>query len=139
MILAKLRERRNICRTLLELSSRQRATLSDRNYDDLIALLGEKQTLLERLAALSSAARNWNAERVFLSPGERAEGEQLVAEGTRLLADAARHEEADIAELTSQRDATQAELREISSAGRVHAAYRDSLAPVTHRSLDVGR
>ncbi|MBA3312039.1 MAG: hypothetical protein H0T47_01930 [Planctomycetaceae bacterium] len=139
MSVTRLRERRDLCRTLLELSDRQRAALAERRYDDLIVLLGEKRTLLDRLAVLSSAARNWAAERVFLSAADRAAGEELLVEGNGMLGEAERDEQQDIAELTDQRDATQAELLEISSAGRVHSAYRDALAPATHRSLDVDR
>lgn len=139
MTIARLRERRDLSCRLAELSERQRLALGDRDYESLIGILSEKQTLLERLAVLSAAARNWSAERVFVSPGERAEGEALLNEGTRLLGEAARLETDDIAELTAQRNAAQAALQEISSAGQVHSAYRDALAPATHRSLDVGR
>ncbi|MDQ3333192.1 MAG: hypothetical protein M3552_21515, partial [Planctomycetota bacterium] len=100
MSVTRLRERRDLCRTLLELSDRQRAALAERRYDDLIVLLGEKRTLLDRLAVLSSAARNWAAERVFLSAADRAAGEELLVEGNGMLGEAERDEQQDIAELT---------------------------------------
>lgn len=139
MSVTRMRARRDLCRALQTLSDRQRAALSQQNYDDLIALLGEKQVLLEQLAGCSAVVHNWAAERVFLSAADRAEGEALLKEANQLLADAARREQDDVAELTQQRDSTQAALSEIASAGRVHTAYRDALAPATHRSLDVDR
>lgn len=139
MSVSRIRARRDLCRALQGLSERQRNALAEQNYDELIALLGEKRSLLEQLAACSSVARNWAAERVFVSPEDRAEGEALLREANQLLADAAQREQQDVAELTLQRDSTQAALNEIASAGRVHTAYRDALAPVTHRSLDVDR
>ena len=134
-----MRARRDLCHALLALSDRQRNSLADQNYDELIALLGEKRSLLEQLAAHSAVVRNWSAERVFLSAEDRSQGEAFLIEANQLLADAARREQEDVAELTQQRDSTQAALNEIASAGRVHTAYRDSLAPTTHRSLDVDR
>jgi flagellar biosynthesis/type III secretory pathway chaperone len=139
MSVSRMRTRRDLCRALQTLSEKQRTALTEQNYDELIILLGEKRTLLEQLAAYSSVATNWAAERVFLSPEDRAEGEALLNEANRLLADAAQREQHDVVELTQQRDATQTALNEIASSGRVHTAYRDALAPVTHRSLDVDR
>lgn len=139
MSIARMRARRDLCRTLQTLSERQRDALAEQNYDELIAVLNEKRSLLEQLAGHSAAARNWPAESVFLSAEDRAAGEALLGEANQLIADAARREQEDVAELTQQRDSTQAALNEIASAGRVHTAYRDALAPVTHRSLDVDR
>lgn len=139
MGLVPLRERRDLCRALQALAVRQRETLETRDYDALIACLGERKTLLGRLAAVTPGPGDWADSREGLPAAMRAEGDALWAETRSLLAGLAEAETLAIAELTSQRDATQAELREIASAGRVNAAYRDSLAPVTHRSLDVGR
>lgn len=139
MPLMSLRERRDLCRALKDLAGRQREALAARDYDGLIELLGERKALLGRLASLGPSLGEWAASRDSLADSERAEGDRLWAEARSLLAELARAEHEAVAELTSQRDATQAELREIAAAGRVNAAYRDSLAPVTHRSLDVDR
>lgn len=139
MPLSALRERRDLCRTLRDLAGRQREALAARDYDVLIELLGERKALLARLARSSPSICDWMASRDSLAASERAEGDRLWVEARSLLGDLARAEQEAIAELTAQRDATQAELREIAAAGRVNAAYRDSLAPVTHRSLDVDR
>ncbi|HEX6984968.1 MAG TPA: hypothetical protein VF170_06305, partial [Planctomycetaceae bacterium] len=62
-----------------------------------------------------------------------------LAATNRLLAEATAAERDAVEELARQRDETSRELSEINAAGRVHSAYRDALAPVTHRSLDVDR
>ena len=137
--LVSLQKRRNICRTLHELAGRQREALAAEDYDALISILGERKGLLEDLAATGGTVRTWAADREGLPDRQRAEGDALWEETRLLLASLAESEREAIGELASRRDATQAELRDLASAGRVNSAYRDSLAPVTHRSLDVGR
>lgn len=139
MSLNHLRERRDLVADVAALSDRQREALSARDYDALIEVLGQKQAALERLAGQTPAARDWLRDRASRPTAERSEGDTLLAETNELLAEAAAAEQAAVAELTDQRDAAQRELHEIAAAGRVHAAYRDALAPVTHRSLDVDR
>lgn len=139
MTIAALRERRDLCRSLKSLAEGQRTALADGDYDLLIRILGERRGLLDRLSAATAASRDWPASRGLLSEAERREGDSLWAETRLLLGDLARAEQEAVAELTARRDATRDELRDLSSAGRVNAAYRDSLAPVTHRSLDVDR
>lgn len=134
-----LRNRYDLCRTLRTLAERQREALAERDYDALIGLLGEKRSAIERLAALTPVARDWAAARHAASDRERTEGEALLAETNRLLAEVSRVDADATEELTRQRDATRNDLSEINAAGRVHSAYRDALAPATHRSLDVDR
>jgi hypothetical protein len=139
MPLAPLRERRDLCRLLRDLGGRQREALAGHDYDALIAVLGERRSVLERLTRLTVPAREWPSRRDRLGAAERVEGDALSAEANAILAQLARAEEEAVAELKGQRDKTLADLREIGSAGRVNAAYRDSLAPATRRSLDVDR
>ncbi len=138
-LLVTLRQRRDLCRALHELSGRQRETLAAGDYDGLIAILEERKTLLARLGELATSAVGWSMTRVHASEPERSEGDVLWDETRSLLAALAKSEHEAIGELTARRDATRNELRELTSAGRVNAAYRDSLAPVTHRALDVDR
>lgn len=139
MTLAALLERRDICRSLKSLAECQRAALAEGDYDSLIEILGERRGLLDRLAAATEASRDWPASRATLSEVHRRDGDALWNETRALLGDLARAEQEAIADLTARRDATRDELRDIASAGRANAAYRDSLAPITHRSLDVDR
>lgn len=139
MALRELRERRDLCRSLMSLAEAQKAALADGDYDSVIQILGERRGLLDRLGSASAASRDWPSSRGLLSDAERREGDSLWDETRLLLGELARAERDAVAELTARRDATRDELRDIASAGRVNAAYRDSLAPVTHRSLDVDR
>lgn len=135
----RLRDRRDLCRTLGELSKRQHEALAGRDYDALIEVLHEKGALLDRLAHLTQSVRDWSAVRETVPATERSVADELIAEANHLLLQAADAEHEAVNELKTHRDATQQELREISAAGQVHTAYRDSLAPATHRSLDVDR
>ena len=137
MPIRPLRDRRDLCRTLRVLADRQREALVAEDYDALLAVLAEKQRLLDRLPAANAAARDWSTARAGVAEPDRSEGDALAAEGGRLLAELLRIEEESVADLTARRDATRDELRDLNAAGRVHSAYRDALAPVTHRSLDV--
>ena len=139
MTIATLRTRRDLSRSLRELSQRQTEALSLRDYDALIQVVSEKRSVIDRISTLTPAAREWLDGRHTLSAGEREAGEALMAEANQLLADIGSLESSAIEELARQRDETRRELLEINSAGRVHSAYRDSLAPITRRSLDVDR
>jgi hypothetical protein len=139
MSLVTLRTRRDLSRSLQELSARQREALEGQDYDALIALLSEKRSVIDRLVTLTPSAHDWIGRRQMLPAGEREEGEALLSETNRLLAEINDAERIAVDELTRQRERTRAQLLEINAAGRVHSAYRDSLAPVTRRSLDVDR
>jgi hypothetical protein len=139
MSIVSLRTRRDLCHSLQALSGRQSDALAQRDYDGLIELLGEKRSVIDRIAALTGSVREWSENRSRLPAAERLEGEALVSEMERLLEALGASEQAAVEELAKQRDATRGELLEINSAGRVHSAYRDTLAPATRRSLDVNR
>jgi hypothetical protein len=139
MTLVTLRTRRDLSRSLRELSARQREALEGQDYDALIGLLSEKRSVIDRLVMLTPSAHDWMAKRQTLPVSEREEGEALLSETNRLLAEINDAERVAVDELTSQRERTRSQLLEINAAGRVHSAYRDSLAPVTRRSLDVDR
>jgi len=139
MAIVALRERRDLCRSLKSVAESQREALAGEDYESLIRVLGERRVLLDRLAAAATASRDWPTTRTLLPEAERIEGDALWNETRTLLGELARAEQEAITDLTARRDATREELRDIASAGRANAAYRDSLAPVTHRSLDVDR
>ena len=139
MSIITLRTRRDLCRSLHDLSQRQRDALGRRDYDVLIELLGEKRSVIDRITALSGPVQHWSMNRSRHPASERVEGEALLAEMEQLLGELGDSEQAAVEELTKQRDETRGELLEINAAGRVHSAYRDTLAPATRRSLDVNR
>lgn len=132
-----LRVRKELCCSLRTLATDQAQALSERDYDRLIAVLAEKSRLLDRLGQLTEPVREYSSS--HLDPDERAAANTLMADANLILMELADAEHQAVAELLSQRAVTERELREIAAAGQVHSAYRDSLAPVTHRSLDVDR
>lgn len=125
-----LLDRLDVCHALRSCGERQAAALADRDYDALLAVLSEKRRLLDRLPRTAAASPG-------LSEADRAASSAIVDEAGRLLAELARDEDADMALLLRQRNETRDALRELTDAGRVHAAYRDALGPSTHRSLDI--
>ena len=137
--LVALRTRRDLSRALQGLAARQREALGECDYDGLIEILGEKRTVIDRLISLTPVARDWAERRQRLGHAERAEGDALLAETNRTLAEVTNSERVAVDELTRHREGTRAQLLEINAAGQVHSAYRDSLAPSTRRSLDVDR
>ena len=60
----------------------------------------------------------------------------MKALSTALLERLLEQERVSTESLARRRDQTAAELRTVASGSRVNQAYRDSLAPVTHRHLD---
>jgi hypothetical protein len=137
--LIALRTRRDLSRSLRDLSARQGEALDQCDYDELIEILGEKRSVIDRLVTLTPAARDWSERRRRVGEAERAEGDALVAETNRTLAEVTDAERSAAEELTRQRESTRTRIQEINAAGQVHSAYRDTIAPSTRRSLDVDR
>lgn len=140
-ILEVLKERRDHCRELLKLSRAQRRLIDLDNYGALLDVLGRKQRILGTLDALTRRHPGlkdaWRKERGALDSGLREECEHLLAETEALFAELLEEETGSTEHLTLRRDATRKQLQAVSQGPHVHAAYRDSLAPATHRHLDV--
>lgn len=128
---------------LLELSRQQMALIQDDDYVRLLELFGRKQQVLSRLDELNRRhprlRERWHEHRSLVDSRLRNACEHLLAEAEALLADLLEHERRSTDELVSRRDRTQRQLQEIASGAGVHAAYRDGLAAVTHRHLDVNQ
>lgn len=139
MTLTILRERRDLCRELHRLTDEEQCSISQSDYDALIEILAQKRSVVERLLESSPVAREWPKAHASFSVDDRAEGERLLAESRQLLARIAESETHAINALMEQRDSTQRQLSEIASSGQANVAYRDALAPATHRSLDISQ
>lgn len=141
--LATFRARKQLCAALLELSRRQRALIDADDYTQLLVVLGQKQRILGRLEELKGREpdllERWQAERDGLESTTRAECDQALAETETILADLAEEENDATQHLAQRRDETRRELEALAQGSEVHDAYRDSLAPATHRHLDVDR
>lgn len=137
------RDRRDLCRELLDLSRRQERLIEQDDYSSLLTVLSSKQRLLGRLDEIKcrhpDLLARWRAERDFLDPQFRVECEGWLAEAEASVAALIEEEQHSAEALTIRRDAARRQLEAIAQGSRVHHAYRDNLAPVTHRHLDVDR
>ncbi len=134
-------DRRQCFAELLELSKRQLGLVETDEYTRLLGLLGGKQQILGRLESIGKAQPrlwdDWRIERERLAPQTRQMCEQILTETEGLLAQLLEHERVGTESLARRRDQTAHELRTVAAGSRVNQAYRDSLAPVTHRHLDL--
>ena len=130
-------------RDLLELSRRQMALIEADDYPQLLSLLGQKQRILGRLDELKQQhpglRERWLSRREAVDPELGDDCDHVLAETEAILAELMKEEQVSTERLTGRRDKTQRELQAIANATDVHKAYRDSLAPATHRHLDVDR
>jgi len=134
-------QRRKCVADLLDLARRQEALVASADYARLLALLGAKQGLIGQLAELSRRQSDcqdlWVDRQRLLPPDVLQSCERLLNETEALFEELLRRERATTESLAAQRDQTQRQLQSIAQGGRANQAYRDSLAPCTHRLLDV--
>lgn len=135
-------QRRQYFRDLLQLSRGQLALVETDDHAQLLSLLGAKQRIIGRLEDLGQRRpelwQEWRRERDRLDPGDRASCESALAETESVLAELLETERICTETLSQRRDATRRELQRVVHGSHVNQAYRDSLAPATHRHLDVG-
>lgn len=140
-ILRLFETRREHCRNLLELSRRQIELIDGDDYTQLLSVLGRKQRILGALDELKmqhpQLMQRWQAQRTTADATMRDDCEHVLAETETILAELIKEEDDSTRRLTQRRNATQQKLQTISKGTQTHQAYRDSLAPVTHRYLDV--
>ena len=132
-----LRERRSVCQLLVEKTQRQKQLIDDRDYDGLIAVLREKDALLNRLASLNRLLNSHSD--ASLPVDQQRLKSALATETENLIAGLVECHASAFELLWEQRQETQAEIAGIQDSSRLSSAYLDALAPATHRSLDVGR
>lgn len=134
-------ERRTFCRRLLNLSREQQRLIDEGDYDRLIRVLNEKQSVLDSLTSihreLFSPVDRWRADREQLPPAERTQCETLLKECELLLAELIGQEQTATRSLTERRDQTRDELQQLGSGARIHSNYRAAAAPAAGQRLDV--
>ena len=134
-------DRRQCFADLLQISRCQLGLVETDDYSQLLRLLGGKQQIIGRLEAISSREPrlwdDWRRERERLAPGAREACEQTLADTEALLAELLEHERVSTETLARRRDQTAQQLAAVAGGSRVNQAYRDCLAPVTHRHLDL--
>ena len=142
-ILQIMKTRRQHCHSLLTLSKQQRELIDTDDYSQLLTVLGKKQRILGRLDELSSRhpnfGRQWQSQRDSLDSKTRKEGECVLSEIEAILSELLELEKESTTVLSHRRDETKRQLETLSQGTQTHEAYRDTLAPVTSRHLDIDR
>jgi len=140
-LLDMLTARHTLCAELLDLSAQQRRLIAEDDYPQLLDILARKQRLLGRLDTVepsyATVKEQWLLRRDSLDVGVRRDCELILKDLDEMFRRLLDEERSGINELTQRRDETQRQLQAISEGTRVHAAYRDSLAPATHRHLNI--
>lgn len=126
---------------LLELSRRQMELIGADDYTQLLAVFGQKQRIIGRLDEVKrrypNLRKQWHARRAKAEDALRNDCDRLLAETEAILAELLKEEQTSTQHLAGRRAATQRELQAISKGSEVHQAYRDGLAPATHRHLNI--
>ena len=132
---------RDAWQAMLELSRRQCALIEAGEYPQLLDVLARKQRLLEQLDGLNARhpriRAQWRANRDNLDPQTRDDCAHALAETEAILAELRDHEQASTQQLAGRRDRTAEAIKALAAGHDLHDAYRDNLAPATHRHLDV--
>jgi FlgN protein len=142
-LLEVLAHRRKHCRDLLELSRRQNRVIDSGDYPQLMSILAQKQRILGRLDEIKrrypDLGRQWSALRISGPAAIRSDCETIINETEAILAELLQTENEGAEQLSRRREATRRQLEGISEGVRVNESYRDNLAPMNHRFLDINR
>jgi len=128
-------------RALLKLSLQQQELIQQDDYTSLLDVLGKKQRLLGQLdqytRQLPQLWEKWQADRDSLSAEQRERCEAILQESEAVLAELLQNEDTSTQSMVQRRDETREQLQSLNQGGKVSEAYRDSLAPTTHRHLNI--
>lgn len=136
-------DRRQCFVELLLLSREQLSLIDGDDYQRLLAVQGSKQRIIGRLEEIAKAAprlgQEWKNCRDQLAPADRKACEAALAETEAILAALLEQERISTEYLQRRRDETQLQIAQLTAGEQAQSAYRDSLAPVTHRHLDINQ
>ncbi|HCO25528.1 MAG: hypothetical protein CME31_02365 [Gimesia sp.] len=128
-------------RALLTLSLQQQELIKDDDYSSLLDVLGKKQRLLGQLdqytKQLPRLWEQWQQDRDQLPPEQRATCEQILSDSEAVLAQLLKNEDTSTQSMVDRRDRTKQQIQSLNQGAKVGEAYRDSLAPSTHRHLNI--
>ncbi|QDT27452.1 hypothetical protein Enr10x_27690 [Gimesia panareensis] len=128
-------------RALLKLSLQQQDLIQQDDYTSLLDVLGQKQRLLGQLdqytRQLPQLWEKWKTDRDRLPAEQRETCEAILQESEAILSELLQNEDTSTQSMIHRRDQTRQQLQSLNQGGKVSEAYRDSLAPVTHRHLNV--
>jgi hypothetical protein len=134
-IVALLTEQRDLYARLDGLADRQRLLISGDEPEDLLAVLGERQTVLDRLGVLAADMRpyqqSWRDVRGRLSGEEGARADRLILEVNCLLAGILEKDEADARLLAARKHAAAQAMGDLKKSRAAGAAYAASAQSAT--------
>lgn len=126
-ILVMLREQRDLCARLGELSDCQRDLITGEAADRLLSVLSERQTLLDRLSTLGARLRplqqRWREIRACMDAASAEAADRLVAEVNALLSAVLVRDEADAQLLSARRQVAGQEIAELRQTRVAGSAY----------------
>jgi hypothetical protein len=128
-------------KALLKLSIQQQALIDQDDYPGLLDVLGEKQRLLGQLdqytKQLPTLWEQWKSERDQLPTEQRETCDEILSESEAVLSKLLENEDTSTQSMVDRRDRTKQQVQSLNQGEKVGDAYRDSLAPVTHRHLNI--
>lgn len=126
---------------LLKLSVQQQDLIDQDDYSGLLDVLGTKQRLLGQLdqytKQLPTLWEKWVRDREELSIEQRKTCEQILNESEKVLAKLLKNEDSSTQCMAERCDQTKRQIQSLNQGAKVGEAYRDSLAPATHRHLNI--
>ena len=128
-------------KALLKLSLKQQDLIEHEDYTGLLDVLGQKQRLLGQLDQYTSQLprlwEKWQTDRDRLPADQRETCETILQESETVLSRLMQNEDTSTKSMVVRRDQTRQQLQSLNQGGLAGEAYRDSLAPVTHRHLNI--
>ena len=128
-------------KALLKLSIQQQALIDQEDYSGLLDVLGKKQRLLGQLdqytKQLPTLWKQWKDDRDLMSVEQRETCEEILSESEAVLSKLLANEDTSTECMVVRRDRTKQQVQSLNQGEKVGEAYRDSLAPVTHRHLNI--
>lgn len=122
-----LSEQRDLYRQLARLSERQRGLITGDEPERLLALLSERQQLIDRLESIGVELRpyqaNWRQVRAGLTDDEGRRVDGLLGEVNAILSEILKQDEADTALLSARKNQTQQQIGTIQTGRQVGRAY----------------
>ncbi|MGA2443618.1 MAG: hypothetical protein ABSH08_21910 [Tepidisphaeraceae bacterium] len=142
-VLAAMRRQLDCYQRLGKLTKTQHEYVQNSRNEDLLALLGQRQRLLEEMAQLEQiitpAKRNWKQFTAGLPDDQRTEAESLVGETRRLLEEIAAADRDDTLVLHQRKLNAGRGINQATAARKFNRAYAAAAYGQARAGLDLHR
>lgn len=126
-VLTLLSHQRELCVQLGALANQQRALITGEQPEHLLAVLGERQSVLERLGGIAAQLRpfqqRWREVREAMSPAQGQIVDRLVGEVNTMLSSILQKDEADAQLLAARKNVAAQSLSDMKQTRAAGAAY----------------